>query len=170
MEDGQQSLLSCATQASLTPWQHPGQAVGSKRLSIPKPGPGSGPGACPPRQTQWLNLVWRRPHGVAIVGGSVDTEGALVLSAGRRKMVSGPGPREVTVPTAALSYLQSLQEFTAAAVSEGRFRQGVWVSVLASVRGALPWGSVLGVPIALVTRPVRRRRLARRPGNVTLNG
>lgn len=40
MEDGQQSLLLCVTQASLNPWQ---QAVGSKILSIPKPGPGSGP-------------------------------------------------------------------------------------------------------------------------------
>lgn len=33
-------------------------------------------------------------------------------------MVSCPGA-EVTVPTAPLSYLQSLQEFTAAVVSEG---------------------------------------------------
>lgn len=72
--------LVCATQASLTPWQHPEQAVGSKSLSIPKPGPGSGPW-CLPTQTQWPNLVRRRPHGMVIMGGSVDTEGALWSSA-----------------------------------------------------------------------------------------
>lgn len=38
-------------------------------------------------------------------------------------MVSCPGA-EVTVPTAPLSYLQSLQEFTAAVVSEGEVQAG----------------------------------------------
>lgn len=65
-------------------------------------------------------------------------------------MVSCPELREVTAPMAPLSYLQSPQEFTAAVVSEERSRQGVWVSVPASVRGALNWGVgclCLGFPL-----------------------
>lgn len=46
-----------------------------------------------------------------VPGGSCS----VVLSTGRRTMLGCPGLREVTMP---MSYLQPLQEFTAAVVSE----------------------------------------------------
>lgn len=83
MEDSQQNMHD--------PHQHPEPAVGSKILSIPKPGPGAGalmpahPGIHP--QAQWLDLVLR-PQGMGIMGGCLEHRWcSLVLSAARRKML-----------------------------------------------------------------------------------
>ena len=91
MEDSQQSMHD--------PQQHPEQAVGSKILSIPKPGPGAGtvmpayPGIRP--QTQWLDLVLRRSHRPGTVEGCLEHRWcSLVLGKGRRKVLCCLGPEE----------------------------------------------------------------------------